>query len=514
MTRTRQFIRGVGAGYANQAVVMLVGLWMTRYLLTTIGQYSYGLWFQIVQVLAYLALIDVGVAGILPREVAHATGEGGDTATRVGEVLGPVTRVVLWQTIIAAVAASVVAWRLLPAESAAPLRLPLGLVLVTFVLTFPLRIFSGVLTGLQDLAYLGAVQLVSWVLGTAITFAFAVLGLGLTALAAGWVVGQIVPALLAWRRLRRLLPGFRITVPPLTWPLLKGVAGRSTWVAVSQVAQALVASSDLLIIGRVMGSAAVIPFVCTEKLASLFEQQPQMLLQGAQPGLAQLRSGASRERMLQAATALMTVVLVLSGGLLCLVLAVNRGFVFWWVQAPSWGGFTLTALIVARVVLGHWIVTLGLIAFCMGYERRLAIAGLINGALTVGLSIMMVRAWGWLGIPIGAIAAHLLVSVPVYLATLNKELGGVGRMLITGVWPWAWRFALLAATALFAGATWPPNGFWALAAWSTVTALTYAIVMLPIVMRPPVSLYLHPALYQRLLRLPAALRGGAAPIAP
>jgi O-antigen/teichoic acid export membrane protein len=512
MTRTRRFVRGVGASYVNQIVVMVVGLWMTRFLLDTIGQYNYGLWQQIVQLVAALTLVDLGVSGLLPREIAYATGRavGDDAPKEVAAVLGPVVRVVLWQSALVALAA-VVIWLLIPATTAAaPLRLPLGLVLTTFVVAFPLRIFPGVLTGLQDLGFLGAVQLANWSLSTATTFTLAVSGFGLTSLAAGWAVSQIFPAIMAWRRLRRTFGAtLHLTLPPISWALIRGLLGRSGWIAVGQVAQVLMASTDILIVGRILGTPWVVPYVCTEKLAALFEQQPQILLQGAQPGLAELRGGGSHERMLSAATALMTVVLVVSGGLLAVVLAVNHGFVVWWVKAPAWAGYTLTVLIVARVILSHWLITLGMIAFCMGYERRLAIAALVDGALTVVLSVTFARALGLIGVPLGAIIAHLLTSAPVYLFTLRREMGHLLRTMLRALWPWAWRFGLLAAAALFGGATWTPNSVPALAGVTIAVSIAYAIVMLPIVLRPPVGGYLHPGLHELLMRLPPALRGGA-----
>ena len=45
---------------------------------------------------------------------------------------------------------------------------------------------------------------------------------------------------------------------------------------------------------------------------------------------------------------------------LCIVLAVNHGFVVWWVKAPSWGGYTLTALIVGGFMLRILAGTMGI----------------------------------------------------------------------------------------------------------------------------------------------------------
>jgi hypothetical protein len=106
----------------------------------------------------------------------------------------------------------VAVWWFIPHEWA-PLRWPLLLVVLAFTAIFPLRIFHGVLQGLQDLFYLGAAQLAGWTAGTIITIVGVMAGLGLYSLALGWVAGQALPAVLAWRRLRAV-PGAVPERPP------------------------------------------------------------------------------------------------------------------------------------------------------------------------------------------------------------------------------------------------------------------------------------------------------------
>src|SRR5580765_8072923 len=76
MSRTRRFMRGIGVGLVSQVVLAIVGLGVTRYLLHRLGQSEYGLWLVATQLLAYLALTDLGVIALLPREIAYATGRG------------------------------------------------------------------------------------------------------------------------------------------------------------------------------------------------------------------------------------------------------------------------------------------------------------------------------------------------------------------------------------------------------------------------------------------------------
>ncbi len=150
MTRTRRFLSGLAVGYANQALVTIVGLWLTAFLLGRLGQADYGLWLVGTRILGYLALLDLGVVALLPRETAFATGRAGgkDDAHDLPEIVGRTTRLVLWQMPLIALVAAII-WLALPEEWAA-LRHPLALVMGVFVLGFPLRVFQAVLTGLQE----------------------------------------------------------------------------------------------------------------------------------------------------------------------------------------------------------------------------------------------------------------------------------------------------------------------------------------------------------------------------
>src|SRR5260221_5929757 len=117
------------------------------------------------------------------------------------------------------------------------------------------------------------------------------------------------------------------------------------WVTVSRVASILMNSSDVLIIGTILGPLAVVPYVCTGKLIGVLSNQPQMLLDLALPGMSEMRYSESRQRIQQASTALSQITLLFSGALVCAVLILNRSFVVWWVGGGQYGGFKLTTVI-------------------------------------------------------------------------------------------------------------------------------------------------------------------------
>lgn len=501
MSRTRRVLSGVGLGYVNQALALVVGLWVTRLLLATLGQYDYGLWLVGIQVLAYLALLDLGVVAVLPRNLAYVTGraQNGRTTGDVRELVGETIRLTLWQLPVVALASGAL-WIVLPREWEA-LRSPLGLVILAFVGTFPLRVFPAALSGLQDLSFLAVAQLVSWATSTGVLLALVWGGLGLYALAAAWLAGQVALVAACWLRLRTRFPEvWPWPLPRFSLEAARGLLRRSTWVSVSQVAHALLAATDVLIIGKILGPEAVVPYVCTGKLASLLAHQPQMLLHTAQPGLAELRAGAPRERILRAATALTSVVLLFSGGLLCVTLAINHGFVVWWVGENQWGGWALTVLVVTRVVVQHWLMSLATVIFCFGYERRLAMTAGIEGIVIVGASALLIARIGPLGAPLGALAGHVFVSMPAHLSVLGRELGGSAQSLLQSLWPWTWRFLIFAAIVSAAGELWTPRSVPKLALAALLAAITYGALMLPVALSGPVRDYVHPNVSRILMK--------------
>jgi O-antigen/teichoic acid export membrane protein len=496
MSRTDRILGGVAFGYANQALLTVVGLWLTTFLLTRLGQVDYGLWLLGTRILGYLLLLDIGVVALLPRETAFATGRAGSiaaAATELPDTIGRTARIVLWQMPVVAMV-SVAVWLLLPHQWA-PLRLPLAVVLVTFVATFPARILHAALSGLQDLAFLGGAYTATWVAGTATTVVLVLMGWGLDALAVGWAVSQGLSSLAWWVRLRRKFPAvLPRRLPAISGERLRDRLGRGLWISVSQVAQVLLQGTDLLIIGKMMGPDAVVPYFCTGKILSVLANQPQLLAQSAQPALSELRTSAQQGRLHQVCSALNRAILIASGAIACLVLLVNQGFVAWWVGATQYGGGMLTLLLVAGMLLRHWNTTAIYSLFALGHDRRLSITTLIDGTVTLLASIALTRGYGLRGAAAGTIAGVVLVGLPANLTALARETAVSRTRLVLDLVPWAWRCAMVAAAAAAVARVWVPHTVPALVAATLVCGGAYVGIMWPLVVQGPLGLYVRPRL--------------------
>jgi O-antigen/teichoic acid export membrane protein len=497
MSRTKKFIGGISFGYVGQALTTLVGLVITPFLLRRVGQHDYGLWLVGTQIMAYLMLMDFGVVALLPREAAAAAGRQRATGTtdELPQTVGRTARLVLWQTPAVAVAA-LVAWLFFVPSEWESLRPALALAFACMVLTFPLRVIHAVLHGLQDLGFLARTQIAAWLAGTALTVALVAAGAGLYALAAGWVASQLLPLpLMFWRLRKRFADALPAKLPRLPWPEARGRLARGGWTSVNQIAVALLSGTDVLVIGKLLGPAAVVPYVFTAKLAGVLANQPQMLMQVAIPALSELRAGAAREHTARVCTALGQMMLMISGGVICVVLAVNRGFVEWWVGAGQYGGFALTSLVLAAMLLRHCNLVVGYVLFAFGgHDRRLALTSLADGLVTAVSLLGLTSAFGVIGTGAGMLAGVCLVSLPANLSALSRTGTVTPAGLARSLAPWFWRFSALVVFAGLLARAVVPDTLYGLAAVSLLTAGAYGALVLPLALREPLGPYVRPRL--------------------
>ena len=484
--RLRRLVAGLGFGYLHTLTALAIGVFLTPYLLSRLGSHDYGLWLMGAQVVAYLALMDIGIVALVPRELAFAVGQGHGADSPEVRALVARTLAVIWWQLPAVAAVALVTWWLMPVEWA-PLSGPLGVVVGAFVVLFPLRVFPALLQGLQDLGFLGAAQLGGLVIGTLVTILAVWSGAGLYALALGWITTQVTPAALAWGRLRRRHACVRPVVRAnLAWADARAQLSRGAWISVSQIAQVLLTGTDLMVVGMLIGPEAAVVYACTGKLVTLLANQPQLLLQTALPALSELRGAAARDRLNQVSRSMTQLLFLASGAIVVLVLVVNEGFVSWWVGAERFGGVELTAALVAAMFVRQVNFAAIYTLFCFGYERRLALTSVADGVVGVGAMLVLVPVWGPVGAALSLVAATVAVSLPANLRALGRETG-LPPLAFLAFWnSWALRLAAVLVVALGLRRVTAGEGWTALPAAFGVGAL-YLAVMVPELIRAPLG---------------------------
>ena len=474
-------------------------------------QSSTGLWLVGLQLLGYLYLLDLGVVGLLPRETAYASGRvlTGDSPAVLADTVSRIRGVIWWQ-VPAVLVVTLTAWALLPARWE-PLRIPLTWVLLFFAVTFPTRAYHALLQGLQDLVFLGKLQLVAWGAGTAVLVALLFSGVGLAALAAGWLVTQGITVTACWWRIRsRHAAAWAPRPAAVSWAEARGFMARSIWISMAQVAQTLLAGSDVLLVAALLGPSAAVPYACTAKLIQVLANHPQMLMQAAAPALSEMRMSERRERLAATTSALTRAMLVLSGAIASLVIAVNQDFVSWWVGPAQYGGPALTVVLVAAMLARHVNTTAVYAVFCFGHERRLSITAVADGLVTTVTALVLVPHLGLSGIAVASLVGVVTVSYVPNLRVLARELGVHPFAPLLELRGWFVRFALCAAAGAAFAALPLGHGFAQLMTRAAGVAVVYALVMVPFAVTGTLGVYVQQILPRPLQTWTARLRGADA----
>ncbi|HYV46850.1 MAG TPA: hypothetical protein VFA20_18425 [Myxococcaceae bacterium] len=448
MSRQRRALVSAFLTYCQWAASIGTSLAMARIVIRALGQGTYGLWLAASGLLGYAALSDLGLLSVLPWLVAAADGRKDQAEIRrltssglaVGAAVGAFFTAVAGALWVAA------PWllKVSPAEREL-VFVPFAALVVLTALGYPLRAAMGVLQGLQDVTFVGALTALQPILNLALVLVFLARGQGLLGLALGAAVPPLLAGVAFFWRLWRVRPDlFRLR--ELEWlgrerlaELLGG--GLGAWLG--SLGWQLAFSSDAVILAYLGYRDAVTVFAITSRLGLTLMQMSWTLPDAGLVGLSQLH-GEAPQRVGDVVAAMARLYLLLAGGVACAVLSLNAVFVRAWVGAPLFGGQPLNAALAGAVISLSLVHAVAVPAAVLGNRLRLGIVTALNGVAHVALAIPLGAWLGPVGIALATAIAGLITTLPVGLKLLPRFSTSI-------IGAWLWRFAPLAALAAAVG---------------------------------------------------------------
>lgn len=439
MSRARRVIEGVAASGAHQVIVLAVSLLVTPLLLHTLGTEEYGTWVVLLQVVTQLSLLDLGVTPVLTRRVAQADGAGDpDAGSRWVSAAG--RAMVVQQVALTTIGLVLIGFA--PAQWRGP---TLVILVGGTLVTFPLRAATALLRGRQEFRFITLSSMAGWATQTGLAVALVLHGFGLWSLAAAWCAGQVMQLGLDVGRLLRAhrpLLG-RLRSKP-TRDDLGALWREGLWVTLNRVLQAMARGLDVLLVDRVVASAAVAPYAMTTRPALIGQSFVLLALPFLSPGLAELRGSGDRAGIQRAISAVLSGMLVLQGLFAVVVLACAEEFVRLWVGSALFAGRDVLLASVFVTTAISFAAPLSVALFAVGLERRTVIANGSEALLFLGLAWLLCPALGAAGVALASGLAIVLGRLPWVLHALAGELDSAS----TTVWrPFA-RWLLRAAPAI------------------------------------------------------------------
>jgi O-antigen/teichoic acid export membrane protein len=491
MSRTRKAAVNAVFGYSQFAIAIASGIVLVPLTLHRVGATSYGLWLASGEILGHAGMVELGVLSVMPWLIAEADGKA-DRA-RMRRLVGNGVAVA---TFVGALylALAIAGWMFLPGflrlsqAERASIYGPLAILVVANAVGYPLRVFSAVVSGLQDVYFNGVLTLITTAASVSITAVLIVKGYLLYALAIGATLPSTAALLAELYRVYVIAPDLLTgwTRPHFAdiRPLFKNGAG--VWLGT--MGWSLLSATNGIVITYLGHPEWVAVYAVMSKLSTMATQVSWILPDSGLVGLAQLYGEhRDRGRLRSVALMMLRLHLLLAGAAACGVLAFNPAFVTRWVGGGFFAGLQLNALLAAAIICSSLIHGLIATASVLGNRLRVGSIALVNGVVQAVLSLLFGHWWGLTGIASAGILAGLMTAIPAGIMLLKPSTALTFRDLAAELlWPWGYRIAPIAAAAAIVGFFYHA-GIVASAALTEVVLLWYAWQMRALYARLPLD---------------------------
>lgn len=426
-------LKNVGSSWFALGLNIIVGVFLSPYILHHLGDEAFGLWVLIFAITGYYGLFDLGIRSSIIRYVAKHSAKGENeelnrlinTAFFTYSGIGAVAILV---TFTVSFYAGEIFHKSIPGNSVHLARWLILMVGSAVALGFPLGIFGGILEGLQRFYVLNFNSMVSTLVRAALIITALRHGRGLLTIALITVSLPLMTAMVNATVVLRILP-LRFSPSYLNRESLKRIASYSSTTFIIIVASRLRFKTDAMVIGTFVSSAAITYFTIGSRLVDYAGEVVSSLAQVFVPMSSQSDATGDlvglRKIFVAGNRACALIIFPMAAILIILGKSVIEAWVGARYVATSYP-VLLVLIIPSTLMLAQS--ASGRVLFGMARHKSLAVVTLMEGCANLFLSIFLVRRFGILGDAAGTaipLACTTLFFLPRHLCRVLKLPVGV-----------------------------------------------------------------------------------------
>lgn len=481
---TLNYVTGVGLAVATMAISVVTKRWLVEWLgLDRLGAYRVGF-----ELKGLLSILDLGLTGALIAMFARAVNQKDQDDIRSVFAVGLRAYLVVAGLMIVGGLAMV---PFLPSlanglDPSLHLDMRVGFVVALLGIALPVMPFRAIAEASQRGFIVNSLLVLQSILiiGLSLVFAWWTRGgrWGITGQYLAMLIAIAVTTLMLVRAVRKLYPGLISSALRFDRAQQKGAWRELFKLNLStmalRVSGQLSSNIDGLVIAWVLGVGSVIPFVYTQQLALLMQQQLQGVGNAAWASLSELYFSNQHELFRRRLIELTKLVMILGVAGFVPILLFNERFVHIWippnrVDADVYVGMGVTALAVGTgltlAVLSLW----GWVFQGTHQIGRVVPVALTTTTVNVIISVICTYKYGVVGPLIGTLSARMTVSGWWYMVLLRRHYGIPLRAWIGAiVVPIAIGIPYAAGVAVVAD-RYQPGGFFTLGAMMGTSSVIY-----------------------------------------
>jgi O-antigen/teichoic acid export membrane protein len=390
-------------------VTTSLGLISTPLLLLWLGKEQFGLFRMLADWAGYVTILDLGLGASVGACIAWALEQPPEMLEKV---LATSVRAYLKITalMMAGALAFVVALpKLMPVSSVSNWQISVAAAVLFLPLAWtPITTFRALAEARQKGYLINLMLAGQAVLTTLLVLILAKLGFGVVGQAIGTTVAQLpLPIALAAFAIRKYRGLWSRPFDQETAKKLRRSNGPNLILNLSGRLSLL---SDNIVIGTVMGSAAVAPFFLTQRLASLAQSQLLGVGSSTWPALMQLHNRGMKMLFCTRLKQLTSLLSSLSLAALAPIVAFNGHFISQWVGKAAYAGEAVNMVSCVNIwfgcLLSLWLWPI----VASGNSVLWAPFAIVATVINVAVSILGAIYFGWLGPLLGTLISYCIVS--------------------------------------------------------------------------------------------------------
>ena len=421
-----QILKNIGSSWFSLAVNVVLGIFLSPFILHHLGDDAFGLWILIFSVTGYYGLFDLGIRSSIVRYVAKysATGENEELNRLVNTAMFSYGAIGLAAMLVTAVATYYVdSIFKIPADFVMTARWLMLMVGASVSLGFPLGVFGGILEGMQKFYLLNFINIASTVLRTILIVVALPRGGGLLTVAFLTVIfpliNGIVNAAVAFHSLK-----LRIGIGYANRASLRTIAGYSGTTFVIIVAGRLRFKTDAMVIGSFISAAAVTYFTIGSRLVDYATEMVHSMAQIFVPMSSQSDALGDLDRLRKIFVAGNRMCALVILPLAAILIILGKSVIEAWMGAKYVAtSYPVLLILLIPSTLMLMQVASSRVLFGMGKHQMLAKVTLAEGIANLVLSIILVRKYGIVGDAVGTaipLTCTVLFFLPLHLCRLLK----------------------------------------------------------------------------------------------
>lgn len=417
----RQIIKNVGSSWFSLGFDVLVGLFLSPFLVHYLGDSAFGIWVLIFSITGYYGLFDLGIRSSLVRYVSKftATDDIEDLAKFINTSLFTYSCIGLFSFLLTGFLAFYVDHIFkIPVEFHSTARWLLLMVGTSVGLGFPLGVVGGYLDGLQRFYVNNWANIAGDVARLVLIILAVRHGRGLLTIAAITVTLPLILSVI------RGVVAYRIQPVPFGFKYVnratfRTMANYSSVTLVIMIATQLKFKTDNLVIGTMISTAAVTYFSFGARIVSYAQQVVMSLAQNFLPLASQSEATGNMDRLRKVFLAGNRFCAFTSFPITATLLILGKSVIEVWVGkkyvATSYA--VLVVLIIPSTLMWAQAAS-GRVLFGISKHRTWAFVTLGEGIANLILSIILVRPYGIIGDALGTaipLSVTMLLFMPRHL---------------------------------------------------------------------------------------------------